>query len=155
MKYDPESEPPAQAWLRLDEAERIELVRRYHRRAGEKVPRLRVHSTLHATVETQLAMGIPPVRSALTRLMEEGLDRHDAIHAIASVLVWEMTKAVRGESEGKDVNEEYARELGQLTKRNGWRSFPARTAERLAANIVRPARMAVVDQRRPARADDP
>ncbi|MEO7682802.1 MAG: hypothetical protein ABIU86_02600 [Gemmatimonadaceae bacterium] len=57
MRYDPDKGHEAKKWLALDEGERIDLVRRYHRRAGIKVPRLLVHSALHATVETQIAMG--------------------------------------------------------------------------------------------------
>lgn len=48
--------------------------------------RLRVHAAIHVVVETQLQRGSPPeVQSTLDRLMLEGLERHDAIHAIGSV----------------------------------------------------------------------
>ncbi len=116
MRYDPDKGPEAKKWLALDEGEGIELVRRYHRQAGIKVPRLLVHSALHATVETQIAMGIGAVCAALDRLRKDGLSRHDAIHAIASVLAWEMNKALQHESdETVDLNELYERELDKLT----------------------------------------
>ncbi len=42
---------------------------------------------MHVVVENQIAMGDEiPVRDTLVRLMSEGLDRHDAVHAIATVL---------------------------------------------------------------------
>jgi hypothetical protein len=114
MKYNPDKGPPARKWLELDEGERIELVRQYHRRAKIKVPRATVHAALHATVETQLAMEIPAVQSALARLRGEGLDRHDAIHAIAQELAWQMNLALKSE-ESVDLNEKYERALDQLT----------------------------------------
>lgn len=114
MKYDPDKDPPAEEWLELDEGERIELVRQYHRRAGIKVPRARVHAALHQAVETQLAMEIPAVRSALGRMRAEGLDRHDAIHAIANVLAWQMNLALKSE-DPVDLNERYERALDKLT----------------------------------------
>jgi hypothetical protein len=62
------------------------LVRSYHAEARIEAPRIEVHAAIHAVVETQLAMCIPAVISACTRLQAQGLDRHETIHAIASVL---------------------------------------------------------------------
>jgi hypothetical protein len=54
-------------------------------RVGQSI---RAHAANHVIVENQLAMGDATVVPAtLARLMQEGLDRHDAIHAIGSVLV--------------------------------------------------------------------
>lgn len=114
MRYDPDKDPPARDWLDLDEGERIELVREYHRRAKIKLPRALVHAALHQTVETQLAMEIPAVRIALVRLLAGGLGRHDAIHAIAQELAWQMNLALRSE-EPVDLNERYERSLQELT----------------------------------------
>lgn len=57
--------------------------------------RLRVHVATHAVVETQVARGAPP-ETALTlrRLMDEGLSRHDAVHAIGAVVSEQLISAV-------------------------------------------------------------
>lgn len=58
-------------------------------------PRLRVHVATHAVVETQIAEGAPPETSmTLQRLMAEGLSRHDAIHAIGTVVSEQLISAV-------------------------------------------------------------
>jgi hypothetical protein len=86
--YDPLVEPNAPQWLTLDEQERIDMVEAYHRRAGVELPAETVHAVIHVIVENQIAMGDQlPVGRAARRLMSEGLDRHDAIHAIGSVLI--------------------------------------------------------------------
>jgi hypothetical protein len=53
--------------------------------------------------------------------MDEGLDRHEAIHAIGSILVRIMFDAVRNDDGGGDINAKYSRELATLTA-VGWRS---------------------------------
>jgi hypothetical protein len=59
--------------------------------------RLRVHASLHVVVETQLRIGDPPAtRKTLERLLDSGVDRHKAIHAIGSVVVAEMTAVSEG-----------------------------------------------------------
>ena len=53
--------------------------------------------------------------------MDEGLDRHEAIHAIASNLM-SIVYNVAHETDGdSDINAKYGRELGKLTAA-GWRS---------------------------------
>jgi hypothetical protein len=84
--YYPLRDPNSTEWLNLDEQERIGLVTDYHRKKRIELPNRMVHAAFHTAVENQLAEGIPDVRDALTRLMGEGLDRHEAIHAIGSVL---------------------------------------------------------------------
>ena len=86
--YDPDITPDAKEWLALDEGERLALVEGYHRDARIALPRTarRLHATIHTVVENQLALNDEPVVRALGRLMKEGLSRHDAIHAIGSVI---------------------------------------------------------------------
>lgn len=43
-EYDPFVEPDPDQWLALDEEERIDLVMAYHRRAGTRFPRQKVHA---------------------------------------------------------------------------------------------------------------
>ena len=84
--YDPDIQPNTEAWLELDEQERITLAERYHRRAKIELPNVKAHAAFHAIVENQLALGLESVARAVPRLLKQGLSRHDAIHAIASVL---------------------------------------------------------------------
>jgi hypothetical protein len=74
---------------------RIDLVMDYHQRAGIRFPRPKVHAIFHAVVESQIADPELPVRSTVERLMDEGLDRHEAIHAVGSVLAGHMHDLMR------------------------------------------------------------
>jgi hypothetical protein len=121
MRYDPALPPNREDWTELDEGERIALVSEYHRRAGIRVPNLRVHAAMHVTVENQVLMGEQtPVAATLTRLMTEGLDRHEAIHAIASVLAGVMFDAIKAQG-SDDLSAAYFREVAQLTAEK-WRA---------------------------------
>ena len=121
MRYDPDRELDAKAWLELDEGERAILVEDYHRRARIKLPNVKVHAALHAVVENQIALGGDyPVAETLERLMGEGLDRHDAVHAIGSVLVEHLFEIMQGRG-GGGINEAYVRDLARLTAKK-WRS---------------------------------
>lgn len=84
--YDPAEAPDPDAWLALEEPERRRRVELYHRAAGIEIPNPPAHALIHAVIETQLAQGLAPVRQVLDRLLAEGLDRHEALHAIGSVL---------------------------------------------------------------------
>jgi hypothetical protein len=87
QRYDPLKAPDPEEWLALDEQERINLARDYHRRARIRTPNDEMHALFHAIVEAQIALGdATPAQRTAERLMAEGLDRHDAIHAIGSVL---------------------------------------------------------------------
>lgn len=85
-QYDPENAPNPEEWLELDEQERYHLVEEYHRLAQVKLPNLTAHAVFHGIVENQIAEGLEPALRAVARLTKEGLTRHDAVHAIASVL---------------------------------------------------------------------
>jgi hypothetical protein len=84
--YNPERTPEPASWLELDEQERIVLVETYHRGARIKLPNVTAHALLHAIVENQIALNLDPVVRAMHRLGKEGLTRHDAVHAIGSVV---------------------------------------------------------------------
>ena len=119
-EYDPLHPPDPTEWLTLDEDERIQLVRDYHEREGVKLPSLQAHAAVQAIVETQVAMGSElPVASTLTRLQSEGLDRHDAIHAIGSVLVAQFHGIALG-GVAVDPNPAYAAALERLNAKS-WR----------------------------------
>jgi len=121
QRYDPFAAPDPQAWLALDEEERFTLVEDYHRRMRIRVPNARMHAVVHAIVETQIALGDEtPARDTLQRLMREGLDRHDAIHAIGSVLVGYMSDLMKAPKSDADPNPRYFAELERLTAEE-WR----------------------------------
>jgi hypothetical protein len=86
LAYDPSLPPEPKAWLDLDEPERIQLVEVFHRKQRIKLPNVRAHAAIHAMVENQLAAGLESVVGAMSRLIGEGLTRHDALHAIGAVL---------------------------------------------------------------------
>jgi hypothetical protein len=118
--YDPDHDPDSGEWLELDEQLRVAAVRRYHQRTRAKLPNLEMHAVAHAIVENQLAEGLPEAKRALGRLLGEGLDRHDAIHAIASVLMghlWNLTNKPRSPG---DPHAPYLAALDKLTAES-WR----------------------------------
>ena len=84
--WNPHEHINSDAWLALDESERTRLVVRYPRRQRIRLPNGTVHALVHVIVENQVALGDAfPAKGVLFRLMSEGLDRHEAIHAIGSV----------------------------------------------------------------------
>ena len=65
-------------------------------------------------------MQLPHVTATLARLRQEGLDRHDAIHAIGSVLADHMRQLMTGELNVPDPNPIYFAALDRLTAES-WR----------------------------------
>jgi hypothetical protein len=117
-RYDAAKRPIPAEWLALDESEQVNLVTAYHRQTREELPNPQVHVVIHVTVENQLAEEIKTVCEALDRLVAEGLDRHEAIHAIGSVLVQHLYKLMKQESTGPNPHEEYFEDLKSLTKKS-------------------------------------
>ncbi len=119
--YDPAVAPDPERWLALPEEERLGLVLHYHRRAGISLPNEKIHAVMHATIENQIALGDElPVRRAVDRLTAEGLDRHQAVHAVGSVLSNHLFDALR-DPEAKAVSQEaYNAAIEQLTVES-WR----------------------------------
>ena len=116
LQYDPDRHVDPDAWFEFDEFERIEAVKEYHRRAKVRLPNAILHATTHVIVENQVALGDAyPVQSVLFRLMEEGLSRHDAIHAIGLVLAERLFAGLREEGQPADLNAEYLEKLNRLT----------------------------------------
>ena len=125
--YDPEFAPVPEWWTSLEEWKRQELALESQRLADEDLPSPRAHAAIHVVVENQVAMGDEiPVAATLRRLTAEGLGRHDAVHAIGSVLASHVYRAMQpGPAAadwpaGPDVNEAYWRDLEALSA-EGWR----------------------------------
>ena len=122
-RYDPLKAPDAERWLALDEGARIELVVDYHKGVGAELPSARMHATLHAVVENQIALGDEtPVREKVRQLMAQGLNRHDAIHAVASVLVNHLYDLAKGKVPAGDPTQRYYSALKRLNARKWLRS---------------------------------
>lgn len=124
MQYDANEQPDPDVWLELDETERLDSVSDYHRHTGVQLETPELHAMAHVVVENQVALGeATSVPEALDRLINEGLDRHDAVHAIGSVLMKTVFDAVHERDDGSDINAKYRQELATLTAAN-WRSQP-------------------------------
>lgn len=90
-EYDIESPPPAEAWLAMEEAERVALIEEAHVRTRAPVGgSANAHASIHVVVETRLAEGAAPVVAAYHRCRDAGLDRHTTIHALSSVVTKHM-----------------------------------------------------------------
>jgi hypothetical protein len=122
-RYDPDRPPDPEWWHALDETQRIHAVEAFHRKARVRLPNATVHAAIHVIVENQIALGSEiPVAATLARLMQQGLDRHDALHAIGSVLAAHMNALVRDElGSDEDPNVAYFAALAELTPRS-WRT---------------------------------
>ncbi len=120
--YDPLKAPDPRQWLELDPQERIVLVEQYHKNARVVLPNHILHATMHAAVENQLAEGIPVVHETFSRLTAEGLDRHDAIHAIATVLSEHIRHILRKDPMGDDPHERYYQALRSITAKKWFES---------------------------------
>jgi hypothetical protein len=132
MRYDA-SEDPLASWFGLDESEQADLVELYHSELTEPHPAMpnpRLHALFHAAVERQLMdEEALPVRHAFTRLLREGLSRHDAIHAIGQVLAEQVWQLVNDDSSTDDPNLAYFAALERLTA-DGWLNQPQPAARR-------------------------
>jgi hypothetical protein len=113
--YNPNVAPDPDTWNALEETERVRIVEQYHKRKRIRMPNRRAHAIFHVIVENQIAMGDElNVACTLDRLMSEGLDRHEALHAVGSVLAEHMHSMMSGEPE--DFSESrYSSDLDDLT----------------------------------------
>ncbi len=120
--YDPETSRSSADWLQTDEGERIELVTSYHRREKIRLPNAQLHAVIHVVVENQLALGDEVVVKTLARLQAEGLGRHDALHAIGSVLAADLYELMREHSVATgEAHLRYLERLQKLTAKD-WRA---------------------------------
>jgi hypothetical protein len=120
-QYDPDRDLAADEWLDLDEQERMMLVEDYHRRHRIRMPNVEAHAVVHAIVENQLALAKPVVVATFARLRREGLDRHDAIHAIGSVLAGHLHSLLTNPKSQAEPAERYHKALSRLSAAK-WRA---------------------------------
>lgn len=119
--YNPMKAPNPEEWLALDEHQRIQLVKQYHKANCEDlaVEAEEAHAAIHVVVENQLAMAEEPVPATLARLTRQGLNRHDALHAIAAVLSEQVYELSQGEDSAQSLKR-LRRRLEKLTAKR-WR----------------------------------
>jgi Protein of unknown function (DUF1186)/SEC-C motif len=127
QEYDPLVEPDPEGWLNMDEQERMDLILAYHRRESIELPNEKAHATFHTIIENQIAEGDElPVRRTVQRLMTDGLDRHEAIHAVGLVLAEHIGDLLREADQrgqptpDRDPNDAYFAALARLTAED-WR----------------------------------
>jgi hypothetical protein len=120
--YSPDTSPTPADWLQTDEGDRIGLVAGYHRRKKIELPNAQLHAVIHVVVENQLALGEETVVNTLARLQGEGLSRHDALHAIGSVLAENLYELMREEDASTAASyQQYLDRLRRLTAKD-WRA---------------------------------
>jgi hypothetical protein len=120
-RYDPAQAPDPAQWNALSESARLALIEDYHRRARISLPDVRVHAGAHMVVENQAALGDElPVRRAIQRLMGGGLDRHEAVHAVASVLTNALYDLLKNPDSAAVDQERYNAAVERLTAER-WR----------------------------------
>jgi hypothetical protein len=114
-RYDPDRSLDTSWWSALPEEEQIDLVLEHHWKAGVSLPNANLHAVTHVVVENQVLLGDEtPVASTLQRLRGEGLSRHDAIHAIGTVLAPLVFEILKGEIRS-EPNLVYYQQLRELT----------------------------------------
>ncbi len=122
--YDPMNAPDPDEWQSLGEQERLMLVVDHHRQAGVELPNEQIHVVIHVVVENQIALGDEvPTQATLERMMREGLDRHDAIHAVGSVLANFLGEILAAADAAPSVNEGFYKELKKLKAAEWLESF--------------------------------
>ena len=119
--YDPDIPPVPSEWLAADEALRLALVTAYHQGMDFAGSRLRLHAAIHVVVENQIALGEEVVVDAMARLQNDGLSRHDAVHAIGAVVSEHLFEIIRSDSDdGVEQSTPYVDRLKNLTAET-WR----------------------------------
>lgn len=114
--YFPDKSIDPSEWLALDEGVRIALVRAFHDSLDDEMPdeALSVHSAIHVIVENQLAMGVELIPETIAKLTRQGLDRHEAIHAIGAILSEDLFDIHKGDT--KEFSpKKYRRKLEKIT----------------------------------------
>ncbi len=126
LRYDALKEPDPRKWFDADESERLRAVLDHHAKEPDELPNERLHASIHMVVENQCALGDEtPVAAAIQRLMGDGLDRHDAVHAVGAVLskyLWSVLGG-SGEPPADDWSVRYFEEVRELTAAKWYEEF--------------------------------
>jgi len=114
--YNPNKAVDPENWLALDETTRIELVHDFHIGLDHELTddALSLHSSIHVIVENQLAMGVDLIPETIAKLMRQGLNRHEAIHAIGAIISGDIFDVMNGDAE-EFSPKKYRRKLEKIT----------------------------------------
>jgi hypothetical protein len=95
--YDLDGGKHQEFWSEIDDDERNEIVQKAHLRGRHPWgASLHLHAAMHVVVENQIALGEPPiVRATVERFRKAGVPRHEAIHAVGSVLAQQVFETQR------------------------------------------------------------
>lgn len=115
-EYDPDASVNPAEWLSLPEDERLILIKGYHERERIPLPNEYLHAAIHLVVENQLAEEYDPTQRAMRRLLDEGLGRHDAIHAIGTVLAEYLFEIKKGRK-WDDMEDAFEKDLDRLNRK--------------------------------------
>lgn len=119
-RYDPDQTPNPEEWLAFDEQIRIGLVEDYHRQKHIKLPSVTAHAAFHMIVKNQLAENFEPTVRAMARLTTECLSRHEAVHAIASVVAEHIHDLFNAKADANSSKAVFAAAVERLTA-GAWR----------------------------------
>ena len=120
MMTNHEYDPDPDQWLALGEQVRIRLVAEPHRRAHSELPNLKAHAVFHVIVENQIAVNLASALRGIARLRAQGLDRHDVIHAVASVLAEPVNALFNTTADAGSTQVVYDAAVDRLTAKQ-WR----------------------------------
>ncbi|MCU7937488.1 MAG: hypothetical protein KZQ99_21965 [Candidatus Thiodiazotropha sp. (ex Dulcina madagascariensis)] len=120
-QYDPLTQPNTEEWLGATENERVSAVREYHEKSNEDLDEkaLAIHSAIHVIVETQLAIGVELLPETMAKLIRQGLNRHEAIHAIGAIISGDILAIIRGEKT-ESSPKQYRKKFEKITAKR-WR----------------------------------
>ncbi|MGI2029721.1 hypothetical protein [Endozoicomonas acroporae] len=120
--YNPDKPLNISEWLVLDDAQRKILVYNFHESIGAEFQddgALTMHSYMHVVVENQIAANVDLVSETVTKLVRQGLSRHEALHAISAIIVEDIFDMLKG-SKSEFCLKKYRRKLEKITAKR-WR----------------------------------
>ncbi|HKE02374.1 MAG TPA: hypothetical protein VKE69_15255 [Planctomycetota bacterium] len=136
VRYDPDVAPAPLAWLALDDDEKRWLVEAFHRLERVDLSHDRLHALAHVLVENQAAEGdSTPIETVIARLSDEGLTRHEAVHAIGAVLVRHLPALLREPEPTPDGLAAYYGAVNSITARE-WVAAGNRQRARAATAVA-------------------
>jgi len=114
-EYDALIEPEPEIWLKLSEDERILLIENYVENNETNIEKeaLIIHSSIHMVVENQLAENLEPTKETYNRLIRQGLNRHETIHAIGTAVTNDIYNMLQNKTKFNEKT--YKNRLRKLT----------------------------------------
>lgn len=120
--YNPDKPLNVSEWLVLDDEQRKILVSNFHESTEEEFQddgALTMHSYMHVVVENQIATNVDFVPETVTKLVRQGLSRHEALHAISAIIVEDIFDMLKG-TKSEFCPKKYRRKLEKITAKR-WR----------------------------------